>query len=226
MKVATFSDTHGQTHLPIIEEDTDIICIAGDIIPLNIQRNIPYSEAWFIDEFLRWAKELNPNVKKIFVTPGNHDKYFEVIGAKAIKEIIANEGLSEKVIYLVDETYIYDGYKITGSPWIKNLPRWSFNSTDLTESFSFIEDCDILITHIPPMVEKVGCSYPYQAYERDFGSIELTKVLENKNIKVNVCGHVHTGIHDGVIYGNTTIYNVSILNEGYEEAYPVTYFEI
>ena len=226
MKIASFSDSHGQIYLPVVEDDTDIICIAGDIIPLNVQSSDEYSHIWFVDEFLRWAKELNPNVKKIFLVAGNHDKYFEHIGAESIKGIIAKEGLSDKVIYLEDETYIYEGYKITGSPWVKNLPRWSFNSDNLTESFSFIEDCDILITHIPPMVDKVGCSYPYQAYERNFGSIELTKVFEDKNIKVNICGHVHTGIHNGVPYGNTMIYNVSMINESYYESYPVTYFEI
>jgi predicted phosphodiesterase len=132
MKVASFSDSHGQMYLPVVEDDTDIICIAGDIIPLNVQSSDEYSYVWFVDEFLRWAKELNPNVKKIFLVAGNHDKYFEHIGANAIKEIIAKEGLSDKVIYLEDETYIYEGYKITGSPWIKNLPRWSFNSDNLT----------------------------------------------------------------------------------------------
>jgi Icc-related predicted phosphoesterase len=56
--------------------------------------------------------------------------------------------------------------------------------------------------------------------------MELTKVLEDKNIKINICGHIHTGIHNGVQYGNTKIYNVSMVDEGYTECYPVTYFDI
>lgn len=226
MKVACFSDSHGIAQLPIVQEDTDIICIAGDIIPLNVQSNYVYSEIWFIDEFLRWAKEENTNVKKIFFIAGNHDKYFEYIGAEKINELIKQNNLEDKLIYLEDSKYEYEGKKIIGTPWIKNLPRWAFNSNNLYESFKFIQDCDILITHIPPMIEKVGCSYPYQAYERNYGSMELTKVIEDKKIKFNICGHVHTGIHDGVPYNGTHIYNVSLLNESYNENYPITYLEI
>ena len=50
--------------------------------------------------------------------------------------------------------------------------------------------------------------------------------ISDNNIKINVCGHVHTGIHNGVPYGNTMIYNVSMINESYNEVYPVTYFEL
>jgi Icc-related predicted phosphoesterase len=230
VKIASFSDSHGCLNwqytygLPEIEEGTDIVCIAGDFVPIDIQNHITLSEIWFVETFFRWVKELK--VDKVFLVAGNHDFYFQTVGKKTVNKLINEHDLTDKLIYLENDIYEYNGLKIIGSPWVKDLPFWAFNSTNLRKVFSFIEDCDILITHIPPMVDKVGCSNPYEPNERNFGSMELTKVLEDKNIKINICGHIHTGIHNGVQYGNTKIYNVSMIDEGYTECYPVTYFDI
>ena len=77
------------------------------------------------------------------------------------------------------------------SIWSVGNPEISPNTDGLNFECckrGLIEDCDILITHIPPMVDKVGCSYPYQWGERDFGSDHLiNKVFEHK-IDYVVCG--------------------------------------
>ena len=54
----------------------------------------------------------------------------------------------------------------------------------------------------------------------------LTKVFEDKKIGINFCGHIHTGDHYGVKYNDTTVYNVSLLDENYNEAYKPTIIEI
>lgn len=178
---------------------------------------------WLVDDFFRWVKNLP--VEKVFWIAGNHDFVLKVLGKENINYIINKNNLSNKLIYLFDDGYEYNGVKFFGSPWVKDLPRWAFNSEKLNEEFKCIENCDVLLTHIPPKVDKVGCSDPNEVYERDFGSIELTHVLDKKDIKINVCGHIHTGTHDGVKYKNTLIYNVSMIDEDYKEKYPVTYFE-
>lgn len=130
------------------------------------------------------------------------------------------------LIYLMDDSYEYNGKKFFGSPWIISLPNWAFCTPDPEKQFEVIEDCDVLITHIPPRHNGVGCSYPNQPIQREFGCKALKDVIEKRNIRFNVCGHIHTGIHYGVQMGDTMIYNVSMINESYMEAYDVTYFEI
>lgn len=245
MKIAAFSDSHGNltdgllmengkwVELPKIDDDADVVCIAGDIIPLNIQRNVNESEYWFTNFFFEWAKELK--VKKIFLVAGNHDFAFEKWGKEYVDELIKKHNLEDKLIYLCDTLYEYEGVKFFGSPWIKDLYNWAFYSPDLVKTFTCIPDCDVLITHIPPKYDKVGCSYPNQPMERNFGSEALTDVLSLKKITYNICGHIHTGVHNGVPFIHkvddgkdwlTTIYNVSLLNESYYEVYPVTYMDI
>ena len=143
-----------------------------------------------------------------------------------IKSLIYTNNLENKVEYLHNSYCVYNGLTIFGTPYVKNLVNWAFYSPNLKKTFSVIDNCDILITHQPPNIDKVGCSYPYLAYERNFGSDSLREVLDNKSIKVNICGHIHSGVHDGVKYVDTTVYNVSLLNENYTHAYNVTYFEI
>ena len=62
MKVIGISDLHGNL---IDIPKCDILCIAGDIIPLNIQRNNEESEKWWKTKFLDWANKIDCG--KIFI---------------------------------------------------------------------------------------------------------------------------------------------------------------
>lgn len=229
MKLAAFSDTHGclkyTDDLPVIEQGTDVIVIAGDIIPLGYQRSHEDSMVWFRDYFLPWAKY--QQVMAVIFIGGNHDKYFEQY-RKEVLDLIEEAGLSNKVFYLLDEGVEIGGKHFFGTPWIENLKNWSFYTADPYTAFAVIPDeCDVLISHTPPRVETVGCSYPGKPYERNFGSQALKDELDYRNIPVIICGHIHTGTHGGVKYGyDKIIYNVSMIDEDYREAYPVTYIEI
>ncbi|WQJ53655.1 MAG: metallo-phosphoesterase [Wendovervirus sonii] len=227
MKIAAWSDGHGI--LPTISKDTDVIIIAGDLMPLDIQRNTNDSIEWLKNTFFPYIEKLS--CKKVFMVPGNHDFIFERLLKGEFSKIIKEHNLEDKLIYLEDELYEYEGIKFYGCPWCTGPMGWAFTDSwrnpQVTEKYNSIpEDCDILITHQPPKVDKVGCSNPYQPYERDFGSNRLKNVIESRHIKLAFCGHIHTGIHNGIKFGDTTIYNVSLLNEDYNLAFEVTTVEI
>ena len=57
MKIIALSDLHG--NLPIITEHCDVVCIAGDIMPLDIQWRFPESISWISREFVDWVEHLD-----------------------------------------------------------------------------------------------------------------------------------------------------------------------
>ena len=70
LRVAAISDLHG--HFPEMIEPADILLIAGDISPLEIQFNKPKMKKWLLTEFAYWINSLP--VDKVFLIPGNHKK--------------------------------------------------------------------------------------------------------------------------------------------------------
>ena len=69
LRVAAISDIHG--YFPTIEEPADILLIAGDISPLEIQFDKPKMKIWLETEFAYWVKNLP--VERVFLIAGNHD---------------------------------------------------------------------------------------------------------------------------------------------------------
>lgn len=222
MKIAAFSDGHG--FIPKLSQHVDVLIIAGDFVPLDIQC---YSEVcfnWFNTVFLTSMKYMEAD--KIILIPGNHDFMVERLSYMRIKKAI-KEIVGDKMEILVDEELVYNGVKFYGTPWCTNLIDWAFYTPDPISKYCNIpKDCDILITHQPPKIDKVGCSNPYTINERNYGSDTLRNIIDERNIKAVVCGHIHTGIHNGIKYKNTMVYNVSLLNESYNQSYDVTYFEM
>lgn len=222
MKIAALSDLHG--YLPNDIEPADIVVIAGDICPLQCQRRIREAMLWIYDFFIPWAESLP--CEKVYVIAGNHDFVFDS------KYSIYNGNLiskaSDKIVYLEDSGAEYNGIKIYGTPWCQNLYSWAFYSANTYDKYKNIpDDTDLLITHQPPKVGKVGTTNPWSYNERDFGDSNLTRILDEKKMHcIHICGHVHSGEHGGVQYGDAVVYNVSIKSEGYQVAYPVTYIEI
>ena len=49
MKIVALSDLHGT--LPTFVPECDVVVIAGDILPLNIQRKIDESICWLCNDF-------------------------------------------------------------------------------------------------------------------------------------------------------------------------------
>lgn len=201
MKICGISDIHGNLYNGIPE--CDVLCICGDIVPLNIQRQIDASSKWWNNRFAEWAKKLP--CEKIIVVPGNHDFYLESqynagtwVEAKEIMSNITNG----KVEMLIDELYEYKGITFYGTPWIKPIEfqegRWAFEHPilrgDEEGPFSDIPDCDILLSHDNPNYNSILDYYSSGRYNYHF------------------FGHWH----NGTAYKHMRHYNCSILDDNYK----------
>ena len=65
-----------------------------------------------------------------------------------------------------------------------------------------------------------------QTDSEHFGSQELTEAIMEKRPRSVFCGHIHTGLHGGVDFEGSRIYNVSRLGERYEITYEPTWVEV
>lgn len=234
MKIVAISDIHG--HLCNNIPKCDVLCICGDILPLQVQRNVVKSVSWLCQDFKPWAESL-PCKHVIFIA-GNHDFVFETLGPKAgrrphevMLEIFGESHLkNSKLIYLRDESAIIDGVKFYGTPWCPELRNWAFykSQSELIDIYNGIpNNTDILLTHCPPKIGKVGIVLQEGInYMRDFGSAELAAVLIDKPfISWVLSGHIHSGDHEVTKYGLTNIVNVSIKDENYNVNYKPYEFE-
>ena len=228
MKINAISDLHGKIELDKLTIDGEILCIAGDFIPLSIQRNIPESLKWIKEKFIPWANKLSVN--KVFLVAGNHDF---VASSTDFKDLFINT----KIIYLEDESYEYLSdsgytYKIYGTPWCTKYGNWNFmlDSENLAKKYAQIpNDTDILITHMPPSLGRVGTLYDgyFKDYHESVGSSELANKIYSSDIKLTISGHIHTGSHrlDFVKRFLSKKYhyfvNVSLIDENYEPTYSI-----
>lgn len=231
LRVAAISDIHG--YLPTIEEPADILLIAGDISPLEIQFDKPKMKIWLETEFAYWIKGLP--VERVFLIAGNHDSYLESI-SKA--NILALQQACVKLTYLKNEVCDYvDSYgqvwTIFGTPYCHIFGNWPFMRSDkyMTEKFKQIPDeVDIIISHDPPFAAgdvDVILEAPQHRFERMFthlGNDPLRDRIEKVNYKLLVCGHIHGGSHD--FNEEWKSVNVSYLNEYYEPHYDPFYITL
>lgn len=215
--VQAVSDLHGNL---IDVEPCDILCICGDISPLEIQRDHLQMWKWVWDVFVPWVQELP--VDKVFFTPGNHDFWFQKFITENIKKTLCF-ATEQKLHILIDEEYVWKGIKIYGTPWIPPIGRlesWAYQAYDVVreETFEQIpDDVDFLISHSAPAIGGIGRVHDRDgnAWE-DFGDVPLAHAITKKKPKYVFCGHVHTGTHHLVDTTFTKIANVSYLDEEYK----------
>lgn len=232
IKIAAISDLHG--YFPEMIEPADILLLAGDISPLQIQFNKPKMKNWIETEFAYWIKSLP--VDRVYLIAGNHDSYFESISRS---NILAMYQACQKLTYLKNETTHYidkNGqlWSIFGTPYCHIFGNWPFMRSEeyMTEKFKQIPDeVDIIISHDPPFAAgdvDVILEAPQHRAQRIFqhlGNEPLRARLDNYvDYKLLVCGHIHSGCHDLDETWKTV--NVSHLNEWYEPTYPTFYTEI
>lgn len=228
MKITAISDLHG--YLPEVET-CDLLCICGDISPLEIQRDHIKMTKWIFDEFQKWIANLP--CSHVILVPGNHDFWFSLF----IKQSITY--LFDKLTILIDgETNIYDDsldkwLKIYGVPYIPLMNgNWVYEEepNKLKERYKNIpKNVDILLTHAAPCVM---CDVGHIPGFIDVGSILLTDEIIKKQPKYVFCGHIHDGNHTLSEYSYTDfnnftnivkIANVSLLNDDYKPNYkPLT----
>lgn len=246
LKCIGISDIHGD--LPELPE-CDVVCCAGDISPLDYQGDQTSMVSWFCLVFLPWVESLP--CKKFILVAGNHDFFLQNIHRRLIdesdgyrrytwrsasdvmKKILPGNLRSKynKLVYLCDSSYEYEGHRFYGTPWIRDLDRWAFylDNDSLMEKYNNIpKRCDVIITHMPPKIEGLGEVIQGGQFNTgaNYGSPELADVLKTRDFKYALCGHVHSGQHLPVELDGKQLVNVSLKNENYDLMYYPFEFEI
>ena len=139
MKIVDISDLHGVLDFAI--PPCDVLCICGDIVPLNIQSYTKETFKWLETEFLPWCN-WQP-CETILLVGGNHD--LRMCSHEDKVRALFNE---TKVHYLLDESYEYidtetgNVVKFYGTPWCHIFGNWAFMISDdaISEKLRSIPD--------------------------------------------------------------------------------------
>lgn len=231
MKIIALSDLHG-TLLSVEDyfEPCELVCICGDIVPLNIQANSRKTRQWLINKFKPWCESL-PCDKVIFIA-GNHDIYLNNLDF-----MYTQFPKDKKVTYLFHENYVYTSrsgkeYTIFGTPYCKLFGNWAFMEMDnvLDKLYQDIpENLDILLTHDQPfgygdIILQEDC--PWYDGKTHIGNKPLVKAIIEKRPRFQFNGHLHSCDHKLIEIGETKHYNVSIKDEHYDPIYNPLIIEI
>lgn len=218
MKICALSDLHGT--LVNINEPIDLVILCGDVCPVYCHTTT-FQEEWLHDEFIEWINSLPLNEGgKVVMCAGNHDFWFE----KATKEYIDNfvSLTNGRLIYLCDSEYTHKygdkEYRIYGTPYCKKFGDWAFMEKypELKQRYSHIpEGLDILFTHDAAQIAALGLIKEGRWAGEDAGNVELADAVVTKKPKYYFCGHIHSGTHNLMKYGDTFAANVAIMNEDY-----------
>ena len=225
MRICAFSDTHGQYHFDV--EECDLVLIAGDVVPIFMQSNTIMSELWFNDFFIPWCTNLP--CKKVVFVGGNHDEFFEKHPDRVRKLL---EG-QDKITYLCNEFFEYEGVRIFGTPLCKPFGRWSFmvrpeKAIKVFETQMPFGDVDILLTHDAPygfsdVLLQDDCPWLGRGH---IGNKAITWLIDTMKPKYHIHGHLHSADHGCNRHNDTNSYTVSLLDENYTMAYGPLYLDI
>lgn len=230
IKICAISDMHGILDFDI--KPCDILCICGDIVPLNVQSFHDGSAKWLVNTFIPWC-EKQP-CEKVFFIAGNHDWFFMKYPDE-VDEIFKD---NKKIKYLRDSEAGYvketkdtcQEVSIYGTPWCHQFYNWAFMTSDveLAKIYNKIPyKVDILLTH--------DCSHgtsdvimqdvPWNTGQH-IGCIPLGEAVDNKQPRLHFCGHLHSCNHEMEKRGDTEVRNVSMVDETYKRVYEPCYVEI
>ena len=227
MKICGISDIHGDLSVKI--QPCDVLCICGDIVPLEVQVNSKKSKRWIKELFIPWCSK--QPCKKVLVVGGNHD-FFLWHHPLQMKEMVKEE---EKIEYLLNEGYEFEGVKFFGTPLCKEFGYWAFmypyDEQDRILDKALEEwgkNIDVLLTHDSPygvsdIILDKSCPW---ATDEHIGNKSLEAFITKTAPKLHLHGHLHSTNHDEEILGVTKVYCVSILGEQYTVQYEPQYFDI
>lgn len=232
------SDLHGI--LPDITQSFDLMLLGGDIVSLYSQSSAKASEDWYLDEFLDWINTLpyKNSESKVILIAGNHDVGISrmTVSRKIMFLAALKSRSNDRIVYLENELYTFrtedETITIFGTPYCKIFGRWAFmkDPDGLKEAYSIIpENLDILLSHDAPNINDVGTILQITDWSDGtlkVGNDQLTEAILNRNIKLSLAGHIHSGNHNLTEYKpGCFIRNVSILNEKYEFLNEPFYFK-
>jgi len=220
VKICAISDLHGQ--IPKSIPECDLLIVAGDICPDRFEgrltaKKVPERQLnWFRNVFVPWV-DAQP-CEFAVSTWGNHDWCGQL-------ERNAEYG---KLSVVSDAPVMLNGVKLWLTPWSNQFFDWAFmkQHEDLEPIYAQIpEDVDILVSHQPPygygdLYDNIG-----NGKKDHVASQELLYHIERVRPSIVVCGHLHGG-YGKYQHGETTIYNVSLLNDAYQMTHPITEFEL
>ena len=227
MRICGISDIHGDLSPKI--EPCDVLCICGDIVPLETQMNSKKSRRWLRELFIPWCDK--QPCKKVLVIGGNHD-FFLYYHPLQMKEMIKD---NEKIEYLNNEGYEFEGIKFFGTPLCKIYGNWAlmlpYEEQDkiLNEAFDeWGNEIDVLLSHDSPygvsdIILDKNCPW---ATDDHIGNKSLEAFVIKTAPKLHLHGHLHSTNHDEELLGTTKVHCVSILGEQYTVQYEPQYFEI
>lgn len=225
MRILALSDQHG--FLPEVP-DCDLLLIGGDICPdfLNGRpvRGRPDNgeqrqRNWLDTKCRAWLEGLAERGIHVVAIAGNHDFVFE-------RGYLVPDDLPW--VYLRDSSHWFekDGERISiyGTPWCPALPSWAFYATDnmLREAANSIPvGTDIILSHSPPR-GYLDRTVPMFG-DMNVGWIQLTDAINRVQPKFVICGHIHEQGGGVDVIGDSTIYNVAMVDEHYKpRGFPVT----
>ena len=221
MVISAVSDLHG--HLPDIKR-CDLLLIAGDILPLDVQSDAARSLAWLRGEFATWLDRIP--AEHVIGIAGNHDFLMER------RELIPDD---LRWTYLQDEETTVAGLRVYGTPWTPTYGLWAFEAmpAELQSIYDRIpEGIDIVLSHGPPYGQ--GDRAPRLRSAPDaggpwehVGSPELLAAILRIRPRLVIYGHIHEdGGWNRRLTGQTTLMNVSILDGAYNVARAPAVFEL
>lgn len=214
-RICAVSDLHGA--LPTVPE-ADILVVAGDISPIDYDREIDKVIDWFDSDFVEWIRS-TPTKYKVFIA-GNHDFAIQK-ELKYFKEYVDPEDL----LFLHDSEAEIEGINFYGIPWVPNLVGWAFygDSQTLTDKYGLVpEGTDVVISHGPPygVADRV-----MSAMHPHVGAAQADLMIRDINPKHFVCGHIHEGYGHYELEG-THIWNVAIMDAFYYPSNAPVVFEM
>ena len=249
MKIAVSSDWHGQPPLrkdQKVIETCDALLLAGDILEVHDYGNN------VVDELARFLLKLKDKGIPVIMTPGNHDFHIYngwLEDSPDIKDFLRKK-IKPRLRYgrdripysvnfleqllgvkiLIDCIYIFNGIRIYGTPWSPEFYGWAFmrEDEDLYNIFQNIpSNTDILLAHTPPWIEGERLDVVVGRNDHCGSKALAQTVTEKTNLKYAFFGHIHSGDHTPLKFGNTILQNVSYLNEAYQAGdYPITVIEV
>lgn len=212
MKICAMSDLHSHW-VPILQK-CDVLVFAGDVSRVG-------GIKWWDEVFLEYLELHNRMYDKCIMVFGNHDDDLQIASIKGELNVPDN------VVVLNNESFKYKGVNFFGSPFIKESKaiiesKLMFSEQQLRQLYVEMPiGTDVLITHQPPY--GFGDTVVEQSYH--LGSMALMDRIRVVRPKIHFFGHIHTGKkyeeHNG-----TKFYNVSVLNEKYQQAYKPTIINI
>jgi Icc-related predicted phosphoesterase len=201
------SDLHGR--LPVVPE-CEILLIAGDVCPDEYPAKTRFSlwdpdlareeqTNWLNEEYAAWELTWPASVRIALATPGNHD-WVTTFPDKLRTKLLIDE---------LVETY---GKRFYFTPWVSHIGNWNYQATREERQLRFDEipdKLDVLVAHSPAhdVLDKV-----YGPYGEHVGCPELRRVVQQKQPRYMIHGHIHEGQRYGnrAQLGNTTVYNVAM----------------